>query len=183
MRAKDVTLDTRVRMAIKALRFVHKKAKGDHPEDANVDTTPLNAVTGSGKSETGKGKATIAGGKNQDSMPLDFLLGLMRAPDTPVDLRIRIGLSQGRLFMRSRQLETPPSDRPPTRTGLRASSSISKRLRNDTQRMARLLRRRATHPEEFRRSVDKLRARIKQSYQSLVSRAPPFTDLNNMKRI
>jgi hypothetical protein len=82
MRAKDVALDTRVRVAIKTLRFVHKKANGDRPEDANVDEHPAseNAVTGSGKSETGKGEANIAAGKNQDLMPLDFLLGLLSGP-------------------------------------------------------------------------------------------------------
>jgi hypothetical protein len=97
MRDANLPADERVTAAEAALPFVHAKPKdpADRSEQWKYGA-PVGSVNVTKESDTG-GAAPVeasavaaAGADIRDLSPLDFLLGLMRDPQTPHRLRIRV---------------------------------------------------------------------------------------------
>ena len=101
MRKEELPLPTRVTMAAKALPYLHAKRGADEPDEpvssaeeggrasgASVNTKPISAQRATTKQASRPMSARPDSGPAL--MPLDFLLGVMRAPDTPPALRFKI---------------------------------------------------------------------------------------------
>jgi hypothetical protein len=183
MRAADVDLNTRIKMAVKALPFVHKKPKGNQPARARAEKSDRNGVARESKPEKSNGKTapTIstrkAGGENARLMPLDFLVGVMRAPDTPVDLRIKLAFITGPYVHPKRTNAVPPKSAD-DQYGFVIDPAAAKRLRNDGEELGRLVKRRDTHFDEYTRKAPRLRARINEVREGLIC---PFPSLYGVK--
>ena len=97
MRDANLPADERVTAAEAALPFVHAKPKD--PPDRSAQRkygTPVGSVNVIKESDTGSAApveasaVAAAGADIRDLLPLDFLLGLMRDPQTPHRLRMRV---------------------------------------------------------------------------------------------
>jgi len=117
-------LTTRVQAALKALPRLHAKRRADDVDEVTfapnaASSHPVNEKRSSGSGASGSassdkavrhrgvGDAAIQeGNKNAELMPLDFLSGLLRSPDTPHATRFEVACARRRTFTRKRPLKT-----------------------------------------------------------------------------
>ena len=115
---------TRVQAALKALPRLHAKRRADDVDESTfapnaASSHPVNEKrsSGSGASESASSDKTVRhrgvrdtviqeGNKNAELTPLDFLLGLLRSPDTPHATRFKVACARRRTFTRKRPLKT-----------------------------------------------------------------------------
>jgi hypothetical protein len=121
------------------------------------------SISGTGKSAASAtaGEAAADGaGKNQDLMPLDFLLSVMRHPKTPAALRIKVALAtQPYIHPRKSNRPSKPVAAAADRHGFEVEPALAKKLRNEIARLGQLKRRRNPRPAD-QKTVQKLHLKI-----------------------
>jgi hypothetical protein len=90
--------------------------------------------------------------------PLEFLLGVMRDPDTPTNLRLRIASLVARYVHPRHAAEGPRKIIVDDPTGFKVDPAIATELRDAKHRYDFLYRTRVTEPEQYKRETPGLSA-------------------------
>ena len=185
MRKEELPLPTRVMMAAKALPYLHAKRGADEPDEAvsnaeqgrrapgaTVNTKPVSAQRATTTRASSPTSARPDGGPAL--MPLDFLLAVMRAPDTPPALRFKIACMATPYLHKKKAAEdflTRTAGKP-DQYDFAVHRETAKEIRDDTRRLGRLLRRPAKDVHRKQRKAQALAGRIRSRVQSLVPPCP-----------
>jgi hypothetical protein len=114
--------------------------------------------------------------------PLEFLLGVMRDPDTPTNLRFRIA-SLLVPYLHPRHTADGPQkivvDDP---TGFNVDPAIAMELRDAKRRYDFVYTTRISQPEHYQREAAGLRARIKEIEQDLQCPCPSLYGKKELRR-
>ena len=185
MRNEKLPLPTRVTMAAKALPYLHAKRRADEPDElvssaeeggrasgASVNTKPISAQRTKTKQASSPTAARSDSGPAL--MPLDFLLGVMRAPETPPALRFKIAcLTTPYLHKKGATGDfLARTAGKPDQFDFAVHRETAKEIRDDTRRLGRLLRRPAKDVHRKQRKAQALADRIRSRVQSLVPPCP-----------
>jgi len=172
----DLPLELRVTAAEAALPFIHSKPRLSHPHQpaprkygepaprVNVRRVPVIGAT-----RTAKVSAPVAEGRGQDLSPLDFLLALMRDPETPPQLCIKLAhivapYVHPKLGHDPRPANVLVIEDP---FGFVIDHDVAKALRDDEKQLEDFARRRYPHPASDKRELE-IQARVTQIIKALV---------------
>ena len=184
MRNEELPLRSRVTMATKALPYLHTKRRVDEPREpapkqvaissngAGADTKPFSDRR---DAKTDFDSPAAAGrGSNTALMPLDFLLGVMRAPDTPTALRFRVACITTPYLHKKKSTGDPIGENSgkPDQYDFVVDREAAKEIRDDTRRLARLRRTGPKNHERKKRKAEALIARIRWRVGSLTAPCP-----------
>jgi hypothetical protein len=184
MRNEELPLRTRVTMAAKALPYLHAKRRVDEPhepalkqevvlsKDTGTDAKPI-----SDRRDANAEFANPAAARRDFSaalMPLDFLLAVMRAPDTPPALRLKVASIAAPYLHKKKSTGDPIGETggKPDQYDFVVDRETAKQIRDDTRRLARLHRRRSKNQERKKRKAETLIARIRSRVGSLTAPCP-----------
>ncbi len=196
MRNPDVAMTTRVEMALEALPHLHAKTSTGQARQSATEhnSADLSAVAERAKSRAGKSAAATAAetdaaadasDKMTDLMPLDFLLAVMRAPQTPAAQQAKLALAT-MPYVHPKQTRGPkkPPELPavPDRHGFVVEPAFAKKFRNQVSRLARLARRRSTHPQEYKMYCTPLLEQIEADQAMLQCPCPSRYSIDDAKR-
>ncbi len=182
MRNEELPLRTRVNMASKALPYLHTKRRVNEPREpapkqvvifsngAGADAKPI--------SEQGDATTDVHSPAQRDTrpalMPLDFLLGVMRAPDTSPALRFRIASATTPYLHKKKSTKDPIGENggKPDGYDFVVDRTTAKEIRDDSRRLVRLLRTRSKNHDRKKRKAEALIARIRSRVWSLIAPCP-----------
>jgi hypothetical protein len=114
--------------------------------------------------------------------PLEFLLGVMRDPDTPTNLRLRIASLVARYVHPRHTGEGPRKIIVDDPTGFKVDPAIAMELRDAKRRYDLLNRTSFTEPEQYKREAPGLSARIYQIEKKLECPCPSLYGENELNR-
>lgn len=182
MRKEALPLAVRVKMAIKALPYFHAKRSANEPDESAPNqgvslTTGTVAATTISTQHVG-GDLNSPAGTRQDTnlplMPLDFLLAVMRASDTPAALRFKIACITAPYLHTKRTTGglAGRSTGKPDRYDFVVDRATAKEIRDDTRRLARLLRTRSKNLKRKKQKAELLLGHIKSRVGSLIPPCP-----------
>jgi hypothetical protein len=113
--------------------------------------------------------------------PLEFLLGVMRDPDTPGNLRLRVASLVARYVHPQRTADGPRKIVVEDATGFSLDPMLAIELRNATFRLEVLSRTSYTHPEDTEREAPGLKARVQAITESLKCPCPSMYGLEQLE--
>jgi hypothetical protein len=106
----------------------------------------------------------------------------MRHPKTPIALRIKVGVITAPYVHPKKSNKPKASVVTADRYGFTVEPTFAWKLRNEVARLARMSRRRARHPEEYRREAPKLVERIRAKVATLECPCPSRYRPENAER-
>jgi hypothetical protein len=194
-------LKTRVTAAREALPYLHSKPRESTPRQRyglpasndnsggrgprSIDITVCKGGADSAETKTQTEspddptetcelpKHGSAGKSSQPTMtPLEFLLGIMRNPDTPANLRLRIASLVARYVHPHHVADGAPKIVVNDHTGFCIDSARARELRDGKRRYDFLWTTSVSQPEHFKREGAGLRARIEEIELSLECPCP-----------
>jgi hypothetical protein len=184
MRNEELPLRSRVTMATKALPYLHTKRRVDEPREpapkqavifsngAGADAKPLSQQR---DATTDFDRAAAARRDTKPAlMPLDFLLGVMPAPDTPPALRFRVACITTPYLHKKKSTGDPIGENSgkPDQYDFVVDRETAKGIRDDSRRLVRLRRTRSNNHERKKRKAEALIARIRSRVWSLIAPCP-----------
>jgi hypothetical protein len=182
MRKETLPLPVRVKMAVKALPYLHAKRSVDELDEPAVkpevgrksgSTADAKAISDQGAEDV----HSLAAARQDTSlplMPLDFLLAVMRAPDTPTALRFKIACITAPYLHKKRTTGdlAGRSAGKPDRFDFVVDRTTAKQIRDDTRRLARLHRTRPKNLHRKKQKAESLLGHIKSRVGSLIPPCP-----------
>ena len=184
MRNEALPLGIRVAMAHKALPYLHSKLKVNDLEKPVPEKEPRSSsgVSVQAKSNSGSREAaansptaiTPRGGKNIEVMPLDFLLNVMRAPDTPHAIRLKAA-SITTPYIHKRKTDRDAAGKPiakPDRYDFVIDRMTARKIRDDIQRLGRLRRTRPKNRVKHKQKLAKLYVCVREQVEKLICPCP-----------
>ena len=154
--------------------------------------------SGSGASESASSDKTVRhrgvrdtviqeGNKNAELTPLDFLLGLLRSPDTPHATRFKVACATAPYIHKKKTTQDLVA-RPgkPDRYGFAVNLETAKEIRDIVRRLARLKKERHKDPQRHQKNLIGLESRAKAIVAAFVCPCPslyrPNDCANDQKR-
>ena len=183
-------------MALDALPYAHKKpgeAAAENPDTrgSSAAITEVRSLSDAGPAAGTGSAAARDNTRSAQGSPLDFLLNVMRAPDTPTTLRSKVArkitpfIHERRVTGRSSEIKprrrrgkgTQPRrvrSLAPDECGFAVDPEVARELRDAKQRLARLGHQRM-HPDDYTRRATKLQVHIERHRKRCNVRALPPT--------
>ena len=191
MRSQHFPLTTRVQAALKALPRLHAKRRADDVDDPTfapnaASSHPVNEKrsSGSGASESASSDKAVRhrgvrdaviqdGNKNAELTPLDFLLGLLRSPDTPHATRFKVACATAPYIHQKKTTQDLVARAgKPDRYGFAVNLEMAKEIRDITRRLARLIKERPKDPQKQQKNLIRLENRRKAIVATFVCPCP-----------
>ena len=152
MRDPNAPLELRIKMAQAAAPFVHPKpgrgnlgqsaTNGDGGSDATAHTQNGSQINSRNNGMDSPNPAATEGPTNLNLSPLDFLFGLMRDPNSPIERRLKVAQAAAP-FVHSKPGTFDPAAIAPTidaEDKFAVDPAIARALRDDLQRLDELVR-------------------------------------------
>jgi hypothetical protein len=184
MNTEELPLPTRVAMASKALPYLHAKRSTD---EFYEDTPKQGVGSSNGGGVDAKwiskerkattdfdGAATARRDASPALMPLDFLLGVMRSPETPPALGLKVACITTPYVHKKRATGDliGRTAGKPDQYDFVVDRATAKEIRDDNRRLVRVLRTRPKHQDKEKRKARALAARLDSRLGSLIGPCP-----------
>jgi hypothetical protein len=197
MRSQHFPLTTRVQAALKALPRLHAKRRADDVDEATFapnagSSHPVNEKrsSGSGASIASSDKAvphrgvrnTVIqeGNKNAELTPLDFLLGLLRSPETRHATRFKVACATAPYIHQKKSTQDVVARAgKPDRYGFAVNLETAKEIRDIVRRIARLKKERPKDPQRYQKNLIRLESRGKAIVGAFVCPCPSLYERND----
>jgi hypothetical protein len=181
IRDKSLLLETRIAAAREALPYFHSKPQDSLPRQATPGRYGNASSGGNGGWAGGRSiniKITKGGSEAPESeseaelTPLGFLLGVMRAADTPPHLRLQVASLVARYLHPKRGGDGPPKIVVEDPTSFSIDPELAMEFRDAKFRYDIVCRGRNSHPEDYEREAPDLEIRIAELESSLQCPCP-----------
>ena len=188
IRDKSLLLETRIAAAREALPYFHSKPQDSLPRQATPGRYGNASSGGNGGWAGGRSiniKITKGGSEAPESeseaelTPLGFLLGVMRAADTPPHLRLQVASLVARYLHPKRGGDGPPKIVVEDPTSFSIDPELAMEFRDAKLRYDIVCRGRNSHPEDYEREAPDLEIRIAELESSLQC---PFPSMYSKKQ-
>ena len=173
MRSQRFPLTTRVQAALKALPRLHAKRRAHDVDEFTFapergffailsmsSGVPVLARASPASSDKAfphrsvRDAAIQEGNKNAEPTPLDFLLGLLRSPDTPHATRFKVACATAPYIHQKKTTQDLAARAgKPDRYGFAVNIETAKEIRDITRRLARLAKERPKDPQRQQKNT------------------------------
>ncbi len=174
MREPHVPLGQRVKMALKALPYVHAKAKAGQPDELGDDRAK--PETGGSMAHVNANARAATEKVNQELTPLDFLQSVIRDAKTPAALQIKVAQAIIPYIRPKRSLRAKPPAIITDRYGFAVDRESARKLCNKVARIASLRRRRNPADQKL---IMRLRQELNQMTAALQCPCPSRYSIEN----